>query len=141
MDVSRYFDRSKENSLTDEFGKTLGAMKALRDLSVRGAVGLTDSFVANLVSRNNGLVALRLTEGSFTDQSLSLLAHRCPDLEWLEIESGHLTDEAIGHLASLEKLKQLTVHSPNLTGSCAQVYLRDTIARGRRSQHRVSAAE
>ncbi len=130
VDVHRYFDR-EENLLTDEFGKTLGGVKALRDLSVRGADGLTDSFVTNLVSRNNALLRLELTDGFFTDQSLAFLAHRCPDLEWLEIGSDQLTDVAIGHLASSGKLKQLTVHSPKLTGSCAQVNLRNSIARGR----------
>ncbi|MFG0263271.1 MAG: hypothetical protein ACF788_12840 [Novipirellula sp. JB048] len=114
VDVGLDFD-AKSCTLTDDFGKTLGEIQSLRELSLWGAEDLTDAFISNVADRNKRCESLMFGDGEFTDAALARISRDFPELIWLEIGGNRISDRGVEHLSRLPKLEMLTIYSGSLS--------------------------
>jgi hypothetical protein len=105
---------------TDRCAEHLSKAAGLESLRFHGNAGLSDRFVDRLTAGARNLKELDLDASLVTDESLRMLADRCPKLERLSLSSAErLTDAGVGQLCRLEGIQSLRLSSGGISVEAA----------------------
>jgi hypothetical protein len=102
-------------SVTDACAESIRRAVSLRELRIDGDGQFSDRFVEAITQDVRELEYLDMDSEHLTDRTLQLLAERCRNLRLLDLWSQHFTDQGVASLVAATKLEEIWLECPLLT--------------------------